>query len=74
MGTKSLAEDMGISFSTVLRTEAAAALGVASRRGIGKIRHISTRELWMQNAIRNQEKECIRSTETTTLRKYSRRT
>ena len=48
---------MGISFSIELKTDAAAALGVVNRRGIGKMRHISTLEQLMQNAIRNQEVE-----------------
>ena len=53
---KSLAADMGmgISFSIELT---AAALGVVNRRGIGKMSHISTLELLMQNATRNQENE-----------------
>ena len=38
MNIKSLAADMGISFSRVLKTTAAAALGVVNRRGIGKMR------------------------------------
>ena len=39
MSIKSQAADMGISFSIVLKTEAAAALGVVNRRGIGKMRN-----------------------------------
>ena len=57
MGIKSLPEDIGISCSIVLKTDAAAALGVVSRRGIGKMRHINTQEIWMQYATRNQEIE-----------------
>ena len=39
---------MGKSFSTVFKTDAAAALGVVNRRGIGKMRNITTQELRMQ--------------------------
>ena len=41
MGIKGLAEDMGISFSTVHKTDAG--------RGIGKMRHTNTQEPWMGN-------------------------
>ena len=53
MGIKSLAADMGILLSIVLKTDGAAALGVVNRPGIGKMSHISTQELW--NAKRNSE-------------------
>ena len=48
---------MGMSVNIVLKTDASAALGVVSRGGIGEMRHISTRELWMQSSTRNQEVE-----------------
>ena len=59
-GIKSLAADMGISFSTVLKTDAVAALGIVNRRGIGKMSRISTQELWMHNAIWNQVIEVLK--------------
>ena len=43
--------DVGVTFDIVLRTDASAALGVVNRRGVGKTRHIDTRELCLQNAI-----------------------
>ena len=45
LGAKSLAADMRIT------------LGVVSRRGVGKTRHIDTQELWLQSAIRNHDLE-----------------
>ena len=40
-------------FDIVLRTDASAALGVFTRRGVGKTRRIDTQELWLQSAMRN---------------------
>ena len=51
---KSLAADMGLSFSIVHETDASSALEVVNKRGIGKMRHNNTLELWMQNATRTK--------------------
>ena len=40
MGIRSLAADVGITFDIVLGTDASAALGIVTRRGVGKTRHI----------------------------------
>ena len=37
----------------MLNVDANAAIGIASRRGLGKIRHIETQERWLQEHIRN---------------------
>ncbi len=36
-----------------VKTDSAAAKGIASRRGLGKTRHIATRFLWVQHKIAN---------------------
>ena len=58
-GIKSLAADMGISFSNLLKTDAVAALGVVNRRGIGKMSHIRSAEdehIHKERAGRSAEK------------------
>ena len=40
--------DMGIKVEIRIRTDASAAKGIASRRGLGKIRHIEVHQLWFQ--------------------------
>ena len=37
----------------MLHVDANAAIGIASRRGLGKIRHIETQELWLQEHVRS---------------------
>ena len=53
LGTVSLLRDMGIQLHTPvhLLMDATAGLGIASRRGAGRIRHISTPTLWLQRAV-----------------------
>ena len=38
-----------------MATDSAAARGMASRRGIGRVRHVSTRYLWLQERVARQE-------------------
>ena len=47
--------DAGNTFDIVPRTDASAALGAVSRRGVGKTRNIDTQELRLQSATRNRE-------------------
>ena len=37
-----------------MATDSSAAIGIAERRGAGKIRHIGAGALWVQSALRNQ--------------------
>eukprot|EP00973_Karenia_brevis_P073113 10155487-Karenia_brevis.AAC.1 len=41
-----LRADWGIETQLILRTDSNSAIGTASRRGLGKMRHIQTRYLW----------------------------
>ena len=35
----------------VLRVDSSSAIGTASRRGLGKLRHVQTRYLWVQEKV-----------------------
>jgi len=56
IGFVSLCEDLGIKFpkAVEVRIDASACLGIAARRGAGKIRHIATPTLWLQQAVYEQ--------------------
>ena len=56
-GLRSIASDLGRTFSLKLRTDATAAMGMARRLGIGNIRHLDTSLLWVQHAVRSGEVE-----------------
>ena len=48
-----MAADLGIKLSIRVRSDATAALGIARRLGIGKIRHLDTSLLWIQQKIKD---------------------
>ena len=47
-----MAADLGFQLSVVVSTDAAAAVGICRRRGLGKIRHLATADLWVQDRIK----------------------
>ena len=55
MGLRSLAADLGIDLSICLKTDSSAAKGIASRNGLGKVRHVEVAQLWVQEKVRNGE-------------------
>ena len=52
MGLLSIAKDLGLSWNLTLRTDSTAAIGITRRRGLGKIRHLATADLWVQDRVR----------------------
>ena len=55
LGTKALAADLGLSVSPVIHTDSSAAKGIFGRRGVGKIRHLHTPLLWVQQKRAQKE-------------------
>ena len=52
LGAVSLFEDLGAgTLRLVVETDSSAAKGIASRRGVGKVRHLHTPLLWVQNLV-----------------------
>ena len=51
MGLRSMLSDFGIEVGITIYTDASAAKGIASRRGLGKVRHIELCELWLQDQV-----------------------
>ena len=54
LGLQSLAEDLGWQLKVFLWVDSSAAKSMASRKGVGRVRHIQVRELWLQDAVRQQ--------------------
>ena len=48
-----LLEDFGITTRAVFHTDASAAIGVVRRAGLGKLRHLNVRYLWLQDHLRS---------------------
>lgn len=52
LGSQQVLKDFNIECSFVLKTDASAAILIASRRGLGKVRHIEVCQLWLQDKVR----------------------
>ena len=50
-GIRSLALDWNLDYKLAVNTDATAAIGIASRRGLGKVKHVDTIFLWIQERI-----------------------
>ena len=46
----SILKDLGMEFNAKVFADASAALGIIARKGLGKVRHIDTGFLWIQEA------------------------
>ena len=55
LGMLSLARDLGVHMRATVHTDASAALSIIQRQGTGKLRHVSTQFLWIQEKTRNEE-------------------
>ena len=52
---RELLEDWGEKYDLAVYSDSSAARGTASRRGLGKLRHVQTRYLWIQERIANDD-------------------
>ena len=53
LGAQALARDLGLERKVRVRSDSTAALGIADRTGLGKVRHLAVHLLWVQGAIRD---------------------
>ena len=52
LGVMCLMEDLGgLRMQIVLETDSSAAKGIASQKGVGKVKHLETRTLWVQDQV-----------------------
>ena len=57
IGIRQMLADFGVASGIRVSTDASAAKGIASRRGLGKMRHIEVHQLWVQDKVANGELE-----------------
>ena len=57
LGMKSLLEDLGETARVKVLTDATTGKSLASRRGLGKVRHIEVSELWSQQKVQDNKIE-----------------
>ena len=53
LGVKAMMADLGHELELEILTDASAAKGIASRRGLGKTRHVAVHFLWVQERVKN---------------------
>ena len=51
LGLQSVLREMGLTRDVVVRTDSSAANGFSSQRGLGRMRHLDVKELWLQEAV-----------------------
>ena len=54
-GQQALFHDVGVTVPLRVWTDSSAAIGTASRQGLGKLRHVECHSLWLQQRLRRQE-------------------
>ena len=55
LGFITLMADMGVQVKATVHTDASAAIGIARRAGLGKLRHLNVRYLWLQHELQSPE-------------------
>ena len=60
LGMMAVARDLGMALEARVHTDASATLGIVQRQGLGKLRHISTQFLWIQDKVRNKQLEVVK--------------
>ena len=55
LGLAAMAKDYGQSVRPWLYVDASAAIGIAQRKGLGKVRHLDCQSLWVQDAVRQKK-------------------
>ena len=53
-------KDFGADCSIARESDATAAIAIASRRGLGKVRHIEVCQLWLQERVRRGEVKTVK--------------
>ena len=57
LGIKSVLNDLGIDMSITLEIDAKATVGIVSRQGLGKMKHVDVHDLWIQEAVKRGKLE-----------------
>ena len=54
LGMMSLLSDFGVAVNVTVHTDASAAIGIVRRAGLGKLRHLNVRYLWVQDQVKRE--------------------
>ena len=57
---QSIVKELGFDISVRIHSDACAAIGIARRRRLGKIRHLDVEDLWVQQEIRDRSVDLVK--------------
>ena len=60
LGLQLMAREFGREVELMIHVDASAAIGIAQRKGLGKIRHLEVQSLWIQDALRQRRLELLK--------------
>jgi hypothetical protein len=60
LAVRSLVRDFGRSCALRVHVDSSAAIGICRRTGVGKVRHLDTRLLWIQELVRDGTLEVVK--------------
>ena len=60
LGMKSLINDLGFKVKVRVHSDACAAIGMARRRGLGRVRHLDVEDLWVQSKVRDGHVDLVK--------------
>ena len=60
LGILSMAMDFGRSLDAVVHSDASAALAIAQRKGLGKVRHLKVQYLWIQDRVKHGDLSVVK--------------
>ena len=60
LGFQGLARDLGWNYDIRVHSDASAAIGIARRRGLGKVRHLDVTDLWVQEQVRSKKVSLVK--------------
>ena len=60
LGLQSMFQDFRVPIKMKLKSDASAAIGIARRKGLGKVRHIEVSQLWVQDMVARDKFKLIK--------------
>ena len=60
LGLIALGKDLGCTFKVVMFSDASAGRAMVFRKGIGRVRHLETKYLWIQDALRDKKLQLLK--------------
>ena len=60
MGLQSVLADLGVNVKIRVFTDATTGRSLCQRKGLGKVRHIATSELWIQEVVKSGRVELVK--------------